>query len=68
VDYYTKKRQDDANLLSTAEKNKGLAKGEKREILTFYAEDNRKLVYLSLRLSPNVWPKVAKGINDYQEK
>ena len=32
VVYYTKKRQDGANFLSTSEKNQGMAKEEKRKI------------------------------------
>jgi hypothetical protein len=32
VTYYTKKRQDDANYLSTSEENKGLVKGEKIKV------------------------------------
>jgi len=42
VEYYTKKRQDDANYLPTSEENKGLPKEEKMKKSPFYVEGDRK--------------------------
>jgi hypothetical protein len=56
VAYYTKKRQDDANELSTGIENKGLAKEEKMKMLPFYAEGDRggwqKKSHVALRTAP----------------
>jgi hypothetical protein len=41
VAYYTKKRQDDANQLSTSEENKGLNKEEKMKMSPFYVEGDK---------------------------
>ena len=41
VVYYTKKRQDDANYLSTSKENKGLVKGEKIKMSFFHTEGDR---------------------------
>jgi len=42
VVYYTKKRQDGANFLSTSEKNQGMAKEEKMKMSPFYVEGDRR--------------------------
>jgi hypothetical protein len=41
VVYYTKKRQDDANLLSTMYEDKGLAKEQERKMSPFYVEGDK---------------------------
>jgi hypothetical protein len=41
VAYYTKKRQDVANFLSTGEENSGLAKERKMKMSLFYVESDR---------------------------
>ena len=41
VAYYTKKRQDVANYLSTSEENKGLSKERKMRMSPFYAEGDK---------------------------
>jgi len=50
VVYYTKKRQDVANYLSTGEENTGLAKEGKMKRSPFYVESDRKTWFLSLGL------------------
>jgi hypothetical protein len=40
--YYTKKRQDDANLLSTSQEDKWLVKKEKIKMSLFYAEGDKR--------------------------
>jgi hypothetical protein len=44
VAYYTEKRQDAANFLSTGEKNQGLAKEGEIKMSPFYVEGDREVI------------------------
>jgi len=72
VVYYTKKRQDEANFLSTGEENKGFFKKEKMKMSPFYAERKPKLVrrvLITLRPSPtNLQSEILLRVNDYRKK